>query len=78
MLAHPTDVDGHPSPRSFVYISAGTGFSPVVPDGYLTSKREAEGLILQKCTPETNVHPLIMRPGESVSLGPIPSFRCAG
>lgn len=65
MLAHPTLKDGHPTPRSFVYISAASGFPPVVPEGYIRAKREAESLILQKCTPATDVKPLIVRPGES-------------
>lgn len=74
MLQHPHLVDGAPSPRSFVYISAGTGFAPVVPEGYLRSKREAEGLIIQKCTPQTNVHPLIMRPGKSILSPSLSAF----
>lgn len=51
-----------PNPRSFVYVSAADVF-PIVPRRYFTSKREAEEYILSHCTPQTGVHPVIVRPG---------------
>lgn len=60
MLATPSKDD-----RSFVYVSAAEVFVPlVVPERYISTKREAEGIILSKCTPENHVKPVIVRPGE--------------
>lgn len=49
--------------RAFVYVSAANSILPVVPERYVTSKREAETAIELKCL-GTSVHPVIMRPGE--------------
>jgi nucleoside-diphosphate-sugar epimerase len=59
MLSTPTPPQAS---RQFVYVSAANSILPVVPQAYLTSKREAEAAIEQRCA-GTNVHPVIMRPG---------------
>lgn len=48
--------------RQFVYVSAANSILPVVPERYITSKREAEAEIERRCL-GTDVHPVIMRPG---------------
>ena len=54
-----------PSRRPFVYISAADAFRPLIPRGYLESKRQAEVAIAQRCReaqPPT-VRPIFIRPG---------------
>jgi len=38
-----------PTPRTFVYISAEDVFRPVIPTRYITTKREAEQMIIYLC-----------------------------
>lgn len=48
------------SGRTFVYVSAEDIFRPVVPAGYITSKREAERLLQELCTPQ--IRSVFLRP----------------
>lgn len=59
MLSTPSPLAGE---RSFVFVSAASS-PPMVPDRYVSTKREAEDVILKRCTPENHVHPVIVRPG---------------
>ncbi|KAF8320133.1 hypothetical protein DL93DRAFT_1942714 [Clavulina sp. PMI_390] len=54
-----------PTQRAFVYISAEDIFGPLVPRGYINSKRAAERDIALSClnSPEAGVQPISLRPG---------------
>ena len=56
--------------RTFVYISAEDLFSPLVPRGYITSKRAAERDIYLACrrAPEARVKAVSLRPGQLSGL----------
>jgi hypothetical protein len=63
--APPADGSG---PRPFVYISAEDIFRPLIPSGYITSKREAERLIIAIANKQPNFRPVFIRPSESRRL----------
>lgn len=83
MLETPTSAT---PPRPFVYVSAEDIFRPIVPDGYIRTKRQAEQAILALCADsqqraqvdETHVDggaimPVLVRPGRFPDLIPRPS-----
>ncbi|BEI83756.1 hypothetical protein CcaverHIS002_0403600 [Cutaneotrichosporon cavernicola] len=61
MLAEPSPPA--PAERSFVYVSAANKVAPFVPDRYVTTKREAEAGILERCEANGHVKPVLVRPG---------------
>ena len=76
MLETPTSST---TPRPFVYVSAEDIFRPIIPDGYVRNKRQAEQAILALCadsqqrasSEETHadggaIRPVLVRPGMSI------------
>ncbi|BEJ14573.1 hypothetical protein CspHIS471_0403400 [Cutaneotrichosporon sp. HIS471] len=61
MLAEPSPPA--PAERSFIYVSAANKIAPFVPDRYVTTKREAEAGILERCEANGHVKPVLVRPG---------------
>jgi hypothetical protein len=51
-------------PRPFVYISAEDIFRPVIPGGYINSKREAEQGIARMLNGRPEFRPVFMRPSK--------------
>jgi hypothetical protein len=69
---------GDPSlQRTFVYISAEDIFSPLVPRGYITSKRAAERDIALACrhAPEARVRAVSLRPSQFPNCSYFPLLR---
>jgi len=69
LSAKPTETTPENPPkreRTFVYVSAEDIFSPLVPRGYITSKRAAERDIALAClhSPGARVRTVSLRPGK--------------
>ena len=76
MLETPTSST---TPRPFVYVSAEDIFRPIIPDGYIRTKRQAEQAILALCADSQQrtlneemhadggaIRPVLVRPGMSI------------
>jgi hypothetical protein len=56
--------DNQNTPRPFVYISAEDIMRPLVPHGYIQSKREAEQGIASMLRSRADLRPVFIRPSE--------------